>query len=216
MADFLTIAIPTGRLGKQTLKRFNMAGMLENYEKGSRKLILIDGQYRLRFLFVKPVDVMTYVTNKVADIGVVGKDQILEEQANIYEIMDLKFGQCMLAIAGFDHTPLSKQNGVLSIATKYPHYTERFFLERNQQVNIIPLNGSVELAPLVGLADVIVDIVETGATLKENGLKVLQEMIPISARLIANRVSYRFKIQAIEQLIERLNKGVGVGNETNR
>ncbi len=206
MDEFLTIALPKGRLGKVAYERFKQAGMLVSFEKDSRRLVFIDSKNNMRFLFVKPVDVITYVTNKVADIGIVGKDQIIEEQAAIYELMDLAFGKCRFAIAGFEGTPILRQNGVLRIATKYPVITRNYFKQKNQNIEIIPLSGSVELAPLVGLSDCIVDIVETGKTLKENGLNVLEEMFEVSARLISNRVSYRFKNQEILSLVERLNQ----------
>ena len=206
MSDLITIAMPTGRLGKETLKRFKQAGMLQTYQKDSRKLVVIDHASKVRFLFVKPVDVITYVVNKVADLGVVGKDQLLEEEADVYELLELGFGQCKLAVAGFENTALQRQNGVLSIATKYPNITKRYFQMKNQSIELIPLSGSVELAPLVGLSDCIVDIVETGNTLKENGLSVLEEMMDISARLIANRVSYRFKNALIDDVIQKLKR----------
>jgi ATP phosphoribosyltransferase len=157
-------------------------------------------------MFVKPIDVITYVENGVADVGVIGKDSILEEEADVYELLDLGFGKCKFSIAGYPGNVLHQKDTVLRIATKYPKVTSSYFQKRNQPIEIIKLNGSVELAPLVGLSDVIVDIVETGSTLKANGLVILEDMIDISAKLIANRVSYRFKYDRIKGLVDQLER----------
>ncbi len=204
MYDYLTFALPKGRLGDSAIQRFEWIGWASSIEKDSRKLIFVDEQRRLRFMFVKPVDVITYVENGVADLGIIGKDSILEEEADVYELLDLGFGQCKFSIAGYPGNVLHQKDTVLKIATKYPKVTQNYFQKRNQPIEIIKLNGSVELAPLVGLSDVIVDIVETGSTLKANGLVILEDMIDISAKLIANRVSYRFKYDRIKGLIDQL------------
>ena len=157
----------------------------------------------LSFILAKPVDVPTYVEYGVADVGVVGKDVLLEEDRDVYELLDLKISLCRLSIAGL---PDWKPTFSPRVATKFPRLTSAYFRERGQQVEVIKLNGSIELAPLVGLADRIVDIVSTGRTLKENGLVELEKMMDISSRLIANRVSYRMQSKAIEELVSRLSK----------
>lgn len=204
MNDYLTFALPKGRLGDSAIQQFERIGLASAIEKESRKLVFIDEIRRLRFMFVKPVDVITYVENGVADLGIIGKDSILEEEADVYELLDLGFGKCKFSVAGYPGNTLHQKETVLKIATKYPRVTSNYFAKRNQPIEIIRLNGSVELAPLVGLADVIVDIVETGGTLKANGLVILEDMIEISAKLIANRVSYRFKYERIKKLMEQL------------
>jgi ATP phosphoribosyltransferase len=204
MNDYLTFALPKGRLGDSAIQQFEMIGLASSIEKESRKLIFIDEEKKLRFMFVKPVDVITYVENGVADLGIIGKDSIIEEEANVYELLDLGFGKCKFSIAGYPGHVLHQRDTVLRIATKYPRVTSNYFQKRNQPIEIIKLNGSVELAPLVGLADVIVDIVETGSTLKANGLVILEDMFEISAKLIANRVSYRFKYDRMKKLVDQL------------
>jgi ATP phosphoribosyltransferase len=206
MNDYLTFALPKGRLGDSAIEQFEAIGWASSIEKDSRKLIFIDEERRLRFMFVKPIDVITYVENGVADVGVIGKDSILEEEADVYELLDLGFGKCKFSIAGYPGNVLHQKDTVLRIATKYPKVTSSYFQKRNQPIEIIKLNGSVELAPLVGLSDVIVDIVETGSTLKANGLVILEDMIDISAKLIANRVSYRFKYDRIKGLVDQLER----------
>ncbi len=206
MNKLLTIALPKGRLGDQAIQALEEIGWTNAIDKQSRKLVFVDESLRLRFLFVKPVDVITYVQNGVADLGIIGKDSILEEEADVYELLDLGFGQCRFAIAGKRKSLLHQTDSILRIATKYPKVTQSYFQKRNQAIEIIRLNGSVELAPLVGLSDVIVDIVETGGTLKANGLEILEDMMDISAKLIANRVSYRFKQDRIKQLTEALQR----------
>jgi ATP phosphoribosyltransferase len=160
-------------------------------------------------MLVKPSDVMTYVEKGVADLGVIGKDNILEEDLDVYELIDLGFGRCKFSVAGKKGEVIHQRDDVLRVATKYPKVALNFFNLRNQPIDIIKLNGSVELAPLVGLADVIVDIVETGSTLRANGLDVLEDMYDISAKLIANRVSYRFKYERINVLCEQLEAWKG-------
>jgi ATP phosphoribosyltransferase len=204
--DDLKIALAKGRIGKEASKLFKGIGLCTALDPDSRKLIFKDEKNKISFTYVKSSDVITYVQNGVADLGVVGKDEILEQETDLYELYDLGFGKCKFAIAGIENQRLYVKDRVIKVATKYPKVTKKYFAARNQRIKIIKLNGSVELAPLVGLADVIVDLVETGSTLKANGLKVIEEMFPISARLICNRVSYRFKYQQISQLLTTLKE----------
>ena len=204
--DRLTIAIAKGRLEEKGLKLFKDTEYEIVMEEGSRKLIYNNANKKIDFIFVKPCDVVTYVEKGVADLGIVGKDIILEDNKDIYEILDLNFGNCRFAIAGFEDQNLVKKNEVLTIATNYPSYVESVFKDKGQQIEIIKLGGAVELAPLMGLSEVIVDIVETGNTLKANGLSILEELDSISARLVANKVSYRFKYDEIKK-IEKLLGG---------
>lgn len=196
MKNKLTIALPKGRLGDQTIEVLKRIGLGDVIDDTSRKLIFTDPNQELSYMLVKPSDVITYVERGVADLGIIGKDSLMEDQADVYELIDLGFGKCRFAVAGKTSNDMQKDE-VLKIATKYPHVTKQYFAKKNQPIDIIKLNGSVELAPLVGLSDVIVDIVETGSTLKANGLEILEVMHDISARLIANRVSYRFKYEKI-------------------
>ncbi len=198
--DRITIAIAKGRLGEKGLERFNGTELAIDRPADSRKLVFHSQDGRITYILVKPADVVTYVEKGVADLGIVGKDVILEEGRDVYEIMDLGYGVCRFAIAGFPGRYEASRDSVLRIASKYPNYVQSVFENRGQPIEIIKLNGSVELAPLIGLADVIVDIVETGSTLRDNGLEILEELDPISARLIANKVSYRFKIDAIARI----------------
>lgn len=202
--DILTIAIAKGRLGEQGLEMFKGTDMEIEREKDSRKLVLGDKKGKVQYIFVKPSDVVTYVEKGVADLGIVGKDIILEENKDVYEIMDLGFGKCKFVIAGFKQEQEKSKKDVLRIASKYPQYVQSVFENRWQKIEIIKLNGSVELAPLIGLSDYIVDIVETGNTLRDNGLVILEELDDISARLIVNKVSYRFKYDKIQEIEEIL------------
>lgn len=196
----LTIALAKGRLADKGLEYFKDMGIGNIPSKDSRKLVLTDNKNNVRYIFVKPSDVITYVEKGVADLGIVGKDMILEENKDIYELMDLGFGKCRFAIAGFKNQSVTKKNDVLRIATSYPNYVSRVFRDKGQRVEIIKLNGSIELAPIIGLSDLIVDIVETGNTLRDNGLVVLEELDPISARLVANKASYRLKFDTIKKI----------------
>lgn len=196
----LTIAIAKGRLGTRGVKLFDGTDYEIVMEEDSRKLVFSNASKEVDFIFVKPSDVVTYVEKGVADIGIVGKDTILEDNKDIYEILDLDYGNCRFAVAGFEDQKLIKENDILRIATNYPSYVKSVFEEKGQRVDIIELGGSVELAPLMGLSEVIVDIVETGTTLKDNGLVILEELDKISARLIVNKVSYRFKYDEIQKI----------------
>ncbi|MFU8792639.1 MAG: ATP phosphoribosyltransferase [Acholeplasmataceae bacterium] len=206
----LTIALPKGRLGEDALKALLRVGYGDVVDVKSRQLIFIDEINQIRYMIVKPIDVITYVSQGVADIGIIGKDNILEEAPDIYELLDLGFGKCKFSIAGPKDQVLIKREETLKVATKYPAVAYRYFKTKNQKIEIIKLNGSVELAPLVGLSDVILDIVETGNTLKANGLEILEDMFDISAKLISNRVSYRFKSDHIKMLVTKLSTLEGV------
>lgn len=204
--DYINIALAKGRLGDEAYKLFKDISLGESIFPESRKLIFKDEDRRISFVYVKPWDVVTYVQNGVADLGVVGKDVILESDNDVYEILDLGFGKCKFAVAGIKGKEIYKKDEVLRVATKYPRIAKRYFDERGQKIKLIKLNGSVELAPLVGLSDVIVDLVETGNTLKANGLEILEDMFGITAKLICNRVSYRFKYDRISKLIESIKE----------
>lgn len=204
--QYLTVALPKGRLGDEAIEKFKMIEYGDSILMDSRKLVFIDDEKKIRFMLIKPSDVMTYVENGVADLGIIGSDTILEEDKNLYELMPLDFGYCKFAVAGKKGEVIHQREDILKIATKYPNITKAYFKQKNQAIEVIKLNGSVELAPLVGLSDVIVDIVETGKTLKANGLEILEEMMEISARLISNPVSYRFKYERITDLMDKLEK----------
>ena len=197
---FLNVALPKGRLGEKVYAMFASAGfpcpaLLEN----SRKLIFENPRAGIRSFWVKPSDVAIYVERGAADVGVAGKDILLEYEPEIYELLDLDVGHCRMAVAapkGFrDDT-----RRPLRVATKFRHIAERYYASLGREIDIIHLNGSIEIAPILGLSDVIVDIVETGTTLRENDLEVVETIVPISARLIANRSSFKFKTEEMEKL----------------
>ena len=207
---YITIALAKGRLAKQTLQLLEQTGITceEMKDPDSRKLIFVNEELRLQFFLAKGPDVPTYVEYGAADIGVVGKDTILEEGRKIYEVLDLGFGKCRMCVCG-PESARSLLNGqeLIRVATKYPNIAKDYFYnQRNQTVEIIKLNGSIELAPIVGLSEVIVDIVETGSTLKENGLVVLEEVCPLSARVVVNPVSMRMENERITKLLSELNR----------
>ncbi|WP_099189015.1 ATP phosphoribosyltransferase [Tepidibacter mesophilus] len=206
--DYITIALSKGRIEKQANDLFKKIGLGDCMDLDSRKLIFKDEKNKINFIYVKPSDVVTYVEKGVADLGIVGKDTILESDTNVYEVFDLGFGKCKFSIAGIKGEKIYKKDYILKVATKYTEIAKKYFKERQQKIEIIKLNGSVELAPLVGLSDVIVDLVETGNTLKANGLEVIEDMFNISARLISNRVSYRFKFDRIQNIIKSLNENM--------
>lgn len=201
--ETVTIAIAKGRLGEKGIELFKNSELAMVREERSRKLIFTDGSKKVKYIFVKPADVVTYVEKGVADLGIVGKDIILEEEKDVYEIADLGYGKCNFAVAGLKKGSCKKDREILRIASKYPNYVRSVFENRNQKIEIIRLSGSVELAPLLNLSDVIVDIVETGKTLRDNGLEVIELLDYVSARLIANKASYRFKYNIIKK-IERM------------
>ena len=207
---YLTFALTKGRLAKKTLELLEQTGITceEMKDPDSRKLIFVNEELRLQFFLAKGPDVPTYVEYGAADIGVVGKDTILEEGRKIYEVLDLGFGKCRMCVCG-PESARSLLNGqeLIRVATKYPNIAKDYFYnQRNQTVEIIKLNGSIELAPIVGLSEVIVDIVETGSTLRENGLVVLEEVCPLSARVVVNPVSMRMENERITKLLSELNR----------
>ncbi|WP_058485094.1 ATP phosphoribosyltransferase [Defluviitalea phaphyphila] len=206
---YLTFALAKGRLAEKTMELFESVGFSCNEMKEkTRKLIFTNEDLKLKFFLAKASDVPTYVEYGAADIGVVGKDTLLEEKRNLYEVLNLGFGKCRMTVAGPKEMKYKLNSGQdLRVATKYPNIARDYFYHKKQQtVEIIKLNGSVELAPIVGLAEVIVDIVETGSTLKENGLVVLEEICPISARMVVNRVSMKMEYDRITDLIEKVKK----------
>lgn len=208
---YLTFALGKGRLAQQTLALFEQIGITceEIKDKNSRKLIFVNEELKLKFFLAKGPDVPTYVEYGAADIGIVGKDTIMEEGRNLFEVMDLGFGKCRMCVCGPESAKeLLKHNQLIRVATKYPVIAKDYFYnKRHQTVEIIKLNGSIELAPIVGLSEVIVDIVETGTTLRENGLQVLEEVCPLSARMVVNQVSMRMEYDRIAKIIKDL-KGV--------
>lgn len=198
---YLTMAMPKGRIFEEAVDLLRKAELpLPPEFEESRKLIIDVPDAHLRFILAKPADVPTYVEYGVADLGVVGKDVLVEEERDVYELLDLKISRCHMAVAGL---PDWKPTHTPRVATKYPRLASRYFREQGHQVEVIKLNGSIELAPLIGLADRIVDIVSTGRTLKENGLVELEYIMPITSRLIANRASYRMKSAAIDHIYQR-------------
>lgn len=212
---YLTFALGKGRLAKQTLELLEQIGITceEMKDKDTRKLIFVNEELKLKFFLSKGPDVPTYVEYGAADIGVVGSDTIMEECRRIYEVLDLGFGKCRMCVCGPSSArELLKHHERIRVASKYPNIAKDYFYnEKHQTVDIIKLNGSVELGPIVGLADVIVDIVETGSTLKENGLEVLEEICPLSARMIVNRVSMKMEAERIKQLIGRIREKIAEG-----
>lgn len=209
MTQWLTIAFSKGRLAEQAIEIFEQAGLdCTAAKEKSRKLILEDDTNRVRFIMAKPADVPTYVEYGAADIGIVGKDTLLEENRQLYEVLDMGFGACRMCVCG----PASLRNQLgripnKRVGTKYPNITRSYFENnKRESVEIIKLNGSVELAPLIGLAEIIVDIVESGRTLRENGLDVLETIAEISARMVVNRVSMKMKSNRINPLIQAVQK----------
>jgi ATP phosphoribosyltransferase len=207
MKDLLTIAMPKGRIFEEAAELLRQAGFdLPPEFDDSRKLIIDVEEERFQFILAKPMDVPTYVEHGVADLGIAGKDVMLEEERDVYELLDLKISACYLAVAGI---PGTKMNEVApKVATKYPNVAAAYFREQGEQVEIIKLNGSIELAPLIGLSDRIVDIVSTGRTLKENGLVEYEQIVGITSRLIVNPVSYRIKDERISEIVDKLSRVV--------
>lgn len=207
---YLTFALCKGRLAKKTLELLEKLGITCNEMKdpASRKLIFVNEELKLKFFLAKGPDVPTYVEYGVADIGVVGKDVIIEEGKKVHEVLDLGFGTCRMCVCGpSEAKALLSNHELIRVATKYPNIAKDYFYnKKHQTVEIIKLNGSIELAPIVGLAEVIVDIVETGSTLRENGLEVLEEVCPLSARMIVNPVSMRMENERVRKLIIDLRK----------
>ena len=206
MKQMINIALPKGRLGKNVYRLFEKAG----YEcpalmEDNRKLIFENEEKGVRYFWVKPTDVTKYVERGAADIGIAGKDILLEYEPDVYELLDLGMGKCRMAVAapkGYHRNP----ERTLRVATKFPNIARNFSAKHNRDTDIIKLHGSIELAPIVGLSDVIVDIVETGKTLVENDLAVIETVVPISARMIANKASFGFKAEEIEQVRDALQE----------
>lgn len=207
--ELLTIALPKGKLFQPSadlLARFGYTA--EGLAENSRKLVIVNEAKKIQFVITKPMDLPTYVEYGAADVGIIGKDVLLEEARNVYELVDLKFGLCRLMLA----VPESLQREKLSdyahlrVATKYPRVAEQFFLDNGIQMEIIKLNGSIELAPMVGLAEMIVDIVETGRTLQENRLIEVARLHRATARFIANRVSFKMKFERIQSMVDEMNR----------
>lgn len=206
---YLTVALAKGRLAELAMDIFSEIGMdCSEMKEKTRKLIFTDEKNKMKFILVKASDVPTYVEYGAADIGIVGKDTLLEESRNLYEMVDLGFGKCTMCVCG----PAELKGKIdsipnLRVASKYPKIAKKYFNdEKGQTIELIKLNGSVELAPLVGLSDVIVDIVETGSTLRANGLDVLAEIVPLSARFIVNKVSMKMERERIMNIVSEFNR----------
>lgn len=202
----LTIAIPKGRLGTQAIEMLKSAGVGESIDEKSRKLVFMDENRNINFILLKNSDVITYVENGIADIGISGKDMIMENSADIYELYKMNIGRCKMSVAGIKGKKVFKDDTIIKVATKFPETAKKYFNGKGQKIKIIKLNGSIELAPILGLSDVIVDIVETGNTLKANGLEVFEDMYSISAMIISNKISYKFKRREIKEIIELIRK----------
>jgi len=207
---YLTFALAKGRLAKKSLELFEQIGITceEMKDEKTRKLIFVNEELKLKFFLAKASDVPTYVEYGAADIGIVGKDTILEENRKLFEVVDLGFGKCKMCVCGpASAKELLKRNDLIRVATKYPSIAKEYFYNtKHQTVEIIKLSGSVELAPIVGLSEVIVDIVETGSTLKENNLEVLEEICDLSARMVVNQVSMKMENERIMKLIHDLKE----------
>lgn len=205
---YITFALAKGRLAKDAMKMLKEIGITceEMEDPSTRKLIFVNEELKMKFFLAKASDVPTYVEYGAADIGIVGRDTILEEGRKLYEVLDLGIGKCRMCVCGpAEAADLLKHHQLIRVATKYPVIAKDYFYKQKQQtVEIIKLNGSVELAPIVGLSEVIVDIVETGTTLRENGLRVVTEFMPISARFIANKASYQFKHREMDEMLKKL------------
>ncbi|MBO5223021.1 MAG: ATP phosphoribosyltransferase [Clostridia bacterium] len=200
----LNVALPKGRLGEKVYAMFEKAGYeCPSIKENNRKLIFENKEKGVRYFWVKPSDVAIYVERGAADIGVAGKDILLEYKPDVYEILDLNIGKCSMAVAakkGFT----DDRNRTLRVATKFANIAKDYYVSQGRDIDIIHLNGSIEIAPILGLSDVIVDIVETGTTLKENDLEVVEKFVPISARLIANKANFKFKSEMIEDVKAKL------------
>ena len=204
LKQMLNVALPKGRLGEKVYELFEKAGFeCPSIKENNRKLIFENPEKNVRYFWVKPSDVAIYVERGAADIGVAGKDILLEYEPEVYELLDLGFGKCKMAVAAkkdFRDNP----EKTLRVATKFSNITKSYYASQGRDIDIIHLNGSIEIAPILDLSDVIVDIVETGTTLKENNLEVIESIVPISARLIANKSSFMFKGNLIEKVMEGL------------
>ncbi len=208
MSEILSVALPKGRLGEKVYDMFEKAGFeCPSVKENSRKLIFENPEKSVRFFWVKPSDVAIYVERGAADVGVVGKDILLEYEPDVYELIDMNLGKCRMAVAGKKGYRDDGQK-TLRVATKFTNVAKKYYDSIGQSIDVIHLNGSIELAPILNMADVIVDIVETGTTLKENDLEVLETIFPISARFIANKSSYKFKRELILKVANSLKEQV--------
>ncbi len=206
MDKMLNVALPKGRLGEKVYDLFEQAGYdCPSIKENSRKLVFENAEKGIRFFWVKPSDVSVYVERGAADLGVAGKDILLEYAPEVYELLDLQIGKCSMAVAAKKDFK-DDRNRTLAVATKFTNIAKKYYAEQGRDIDIVHLNGSIELAPILGLSDVIVDIVETGTTLKENDLIVVEKFVPISARLIANKSSFKFKTDKIEDIQQKLKK----------
>ena len=213
MKTMLNVALPKGRLGEKVYGMFEKAGFeCPSIKENNRKLIFENEKVGVRYFWVKPSDVAIYVERGAADIGVAGKDILLEYRPDVYELLDLDIGKCHMAVAAkSDFT--DDRTKTLTVATKFANIAKEYYSSLGRDIDIIHLNGSIELAPILGLSDVIVDIVETGATLKENKLEVVEKIVPISARLIANKANFKFKSQVIENIVKELKRQTEIKND---
>ena len=205
MKTMLNVALPKGRLGEKVYNMFEKAGFeCPSIKENNRKLIFENEEAQVRYFWVKPSDVAIYVEHGAADIGVAGKDILLEYEPEVYELLDLDIGKCRMAVAAKSDFHDDKQR-TLRVATKFTNIAQQHYLSKGRDIDIIHLYGSIEIAPILGLSDVIVDIVETGTTLKENNLEVKETIIPISARLISNKTSYKFKSELINKVVSEIS-----------
>lgn len=206
MKKMLNVALPKGRLGEKVYNMFEKAGFeCPSIKENNRKLIFENEETMVRYFWVKPSDVAIYVERGAADIGVAGKDILLEYEPEVYELLDLDLGKCRMAVAAKKDFRDNPQK-TLRVATKFTNIAHQYYMSKGRDIDIIHLNGSIEIAPILDLSDVIVDIVETGTTLKENNLEVFETIVPISARLIANKSSYIFKNEQITKIAEEISK----------
>ncbi len=215
MKQMISVALPKGRLGEKVYGVFESIGYgCPQIKEDSRRLIFENPENGVRYFWAKPSDVAIYVEHGAADVGVAGLDILLEQEPDVFELLDLGLGKCKMAVAGRKDAD-SDTGKTLRVATKFPNIAGRYYSEQSRQIELIKLNGSIELAPIVNLSDVIVDIVETGKTLAENNLQVLQTVCSISARLIANKAAFRFKAQRIEEMCGRIRAWIGENQEKN-
>ena len=210
MKTMLNIALPKGRLGEKVYAMFEKAGFeCPSIRENNRKLIFENEELELRYFWVKPSDVAIYVERGAADIGIAGKDILLEYEPDVYELLDLDIGKCRMAVAAKKDFRDDEQR-TLRVATKFANIARNYYTSKGRDIDIIHLNGSIEIAPILGLSDVIVDIVETGTTLKENNLEVFETIVPISARFIANKAEFKFKSDRIEDIVKKLSEQINV------
>lgn len=214
MNEIINVALPKGRLGSKVYDMFEKAGFeCPAFKEDNRKLVFENLEAGVRYFWVKPSDVTIYVERGAADIGIAGKDILLEYEPDVYELLDLELGKCRMAVAA-QNTFRDNTERTLRVATKFPNIAKNYYEQESRDIDIIKLNGSIEIAPLLGLSDVIVDIVETGKTLYENNLEVRETIVPISARLIANKASFKFKTKEIEKVRDGLAEQIrGKKNE---